>query len=547
MTNYRQARSLVRLGVLAGLTATLLLPGVASAAMIDRKAPPRPAPPPVVRVPDRIPSPPPPAPAPPPPAPRPAPAPAPAPRPAPPPAPAPAPPPVVRVADRIPSPPPAPRPAPAPAPPPVVRVADRIPSPPPPAPAPPPPAPKPAPAPAPKPSPAPAPVTAPAPAPAPAPANQVLPNTSAVPGPGTTISFKSAVVNEAHRPNSTGNTGLEVCTEYKINCGNNSAANNQRIADSEEKMREAARTIIDSAKAGIPVKVDVTGNTDKRCGENSYLGTIPCTDKGVPRTASGEQSSELAWNRGEGGANNLTDLVEKELAKSGIKVVTLTMEQIASGRTCVPTPTRVCIVPNGNGNMSGTRGVDLDIQLDGTGRQGLVLRMVCRNNQNVSIVVGQEMAGDTSAPCPTPPTVCPAGTDFTGQQPVNGSCNRPPTVCPAGTDFAGQQPVNGSCNRPPTVCPAGTDFAGQQPVNGSCNRPPTVCPAGTDFAGQQPVNGSCTRIPPLSGGPPSNPLPGGSPSNPLPGGPPSNPLPGGSPSNPPPAPAPQPPRQVRPS
>ena len=472
MPNYQQARPLVRLGVLAGVAATLLLPGVASAAMIDRKAPPKPAPPPVVRVPDRIPSPPRPAPAPPRPAPRPAPAPAPAPRPAPPPAPKPAPPAPVRVADRIPSPPPpAPAPAPKPAPPPAVRVADRIPSPPRPAPAPPPPAPRPAPAPAPapKPAPAPAPVKAPAPAPAPAPANQIPPNTAAVPEPGGTLFFKSAVVNEAHRPNSTGNTGREVCTGYKKNCGNNSAASNKTIDESDDKMLAAAAAVIAAAKAGIPVKVDVTGNTDKRCGANSYRGTIPCTDKGVPPTASGQQSSELAWDRGEGGANKLTDLVEKELAKSGIKVVTLTMEQIASGRTCVPTPTRVCIVPNGNGNMSGTRGSDIGIQLKSDGTR-TVTGMVCRNNQNVSIVVGQEIAGDTSAPCPTPPTVCPAGTDFAGQQPVNGSCNRPPT-------------------------------------GGSPSNPPT-------------------------GGSPSNPPTGGTPSNPPPGGPPNNPPPAPAPRPP---------------
>jgi hypothetical protein len=111
----------------------------------------------------------------------------------------------------------------------------------------------------------------------------------------------------------------------------------------------------------------------------------------------------------------------------------------------------------------------------------------------------------TECPGPTPPEVCPDGTDHAGEPfPVAGdeaSCNDADEVCPDGTDHAGEPfPVAGdeaSCNdfEPgPGTCPEGTDKAGEaipadKTAEEFCDDDDEVCPKGTDHAGEEVKHG----------------------------------------------------------
>jgi len=156
--------------------------------------------------------------------------------------------------------------------------------------------------------------------PAPAPAYDPPPAPPPAPAPPQVQDFGTIAIYEAHRPNTTGNTGTEKCTTRKKNCDKANIEN--RAKQAEENKNNLVNAAAVAAQSGQKATVTVPAATDRRCDENSAGKNIAC-------------DSNLAQQRATASAKE----IQADLAKQGVTSV-----RRKNAADCPTDPNVVCIV-----------------------------------------------------------------------------------------------------------------------------------------------------------------------------------------------------------
>jgi hypothetical protein len=222
--------------------------------------------------------------------------------------------------------------------------------------------------------------------PAPAPVADPPPAPAAAPAPPQVQDFGVVAIYEAHRPNSTGNTGTEKCTTRKKNC--DKANIEERARQAEENKKKLVNAAANAVESGQKATVTVPAATDFRCGENSASGKIPC-------------DSNLAQQR----ATTSAKEIQADLKAQGVQSV-----RRKNAADCPDDPNIVCIVTVAQ-QTSGTTTARSSLSVAPVAPPPVVDPFdACPNLPGIQSV-GTSCVGDPFDACPNLPGDQPVGTD----------------------------------------------------------------------------------------------------------------------------------------